>query len=196
MAGPCGSLGDDVYQRARPGLVTRAAQWLLDHLGRLQAPGVAPDARTGVVLLALVVIVVVVVVLLRTGRLRGPGRVGASRTVFGEVERSAAEHRRLADAAADAGEWGVAVRERFRAVVRSLEERTVLDARPGRTAHEVAVEAGVLLPALADDLARCAGVFDAVAYGGRPATAQHDRVVRDLDAAVGEARPTWAPVAT
>ena len=73
-----------------------------------------------------------------------------------------------ADAHAARGEWADAVRERLRAVVRSLEERAVLDERPGRTADEAAAEAGTALPTCADDLRRSARLFDDI-WGARNA---------------------------
>ena len=60
--------------------------------------------------------------------------------------------RAAADAAAAAGDWALAVLERFRAIVRGLEERTVLDERAARTAHEAALAAAARLPALAAEL--------------------------------------------
>ncbi|WP_460461174.1 DUF4129 domain-containing protein, partial [Angustibacter peucedani] len=183
-------LSDPVYANAQPGLVQRAAQWVLDHLSRLELPARAfADPRTGLVLLALVVLVVGAVVLLRTGRLRGPGRSPHDAAVFDDVVRTAAEHRHLADQAAAQGRWDDAVRERFRAVVRSLEERVVLDERPGRTADEAATDAGPALPALADRLLDGARLFDDVSYGDRPALAVHDEQLRALDRDVAAARP-------
>lgn len=183
-------LSDPVYARAQPGLVQRAVQWLLDRLGELRVPSSAlADPRTGVVLLVLVVLVVGAVVLLRTGRLRGPDRRRGDDPVFTDAVRTAAEHRRLADEAASAQRWDDAVRERFRAVVRSLEERGVVDERPGRTADEAAREAGRALPALSERLSAGARVFDDVSYGERPAGAPEHAELRALDLDVAAAHP-------
>lgn len=180
-------LADPVYDAAEPGLLERAAGWLWDRLGGIEVPE-GPGSGIGLavlVLLALVAVAVVVRVVgpgRRAARLHGPG-------VFADAVLTAEEHRRTADAHAAAGEWDLAVRERFRAVVRSLEERTLLDPRPGRTADEASSEAGAALPAVGDDLARGARVFDDVVYGGRPGTARHDDQLRALDTAVAGARP-------
>lgn len=182
-------LSDPVYARARPGWLERAVQWLLEQLQSLRGPSFGvPGIRTGVVLLVLLAAVVALVVLLRRGRLRGPARSGPTGDVFGGAALSAAEHRRLADEASAAGRWSDAVRERYRAVVRSLEERVVIDERPGRTADEAAREAGARLPQLAGALQRGAGVFDDVCYGDRAGTAAHDADLRALDAAVASSR--------
>ena len=71
-------------------------------------------------------------------------------------------------------DWRVAVVERYRAVVAELEERGVIDPRPGRTADEAAADAGAVLPAVAADLGAGARLFDAVHYGNRPASADND----------------------
>jgi hypothetical protein len=185
-------LADPAYTRARPGLLQRAVRWVLDRLAELRlSADVLPDARTGAVLLVLVAVLVVAVVLLRAGRLRGPGRIAGSAPVFGGGSLSAAAHRGRADEAAARGDWAGAVRERFRALVRGLEERTVLDERPGRTADEAAAEAARALPGQAAELAAAARLFDEVTYGGRPAGPEHDARLRALDAAVATAQPVW-----
>ncbi len=119
-------------------------------------------------LLALVALLVGVV-LVRLGPL---ARAGSRPAVLaGSAVRTAEEHRDLAERAAEQGRWADAVRERLRAVVRELEGRGVLDARAGRTAAEVARDAGAALPPLAGDLRRAAALFDEVWYGGRTADA-------------------------
>ncbi len=107
----------------------------------------------------------------------------------GSALRTADEHRALAQTAADQGRWADAVRERLRAVVRELEACGALDPRPGRTAGEVARDGGAAVPEVAADLARAAGVFDEVWYGGRTADASSYAVLVAVDERVGERRP-------
>jgi hypothetical protein len=83
----------------------------------------------------------------------------------------------------------------MRAIVRELEARGVLDPRPGRTADEVAREAGALVPAVAGDLHGAAQVFDEVWYGGRTATAGADAAMRQADQRVQSARLVIGPAA-
>ncbi len=188
-------LSDPAYARARPGWVTRFARWLLARLQDLQVPdGLAPGRTVGLVLLLVLLAGVVAVVLTRTGPLRRAGRSSRAGAVLDE-RRTAQEHRVFADLAAADGRWTTAVRERFRAVARSLEERTVLDERAGRTALETATEAGRAMPAVSDDLRSAARLFDDVVYGGRPATAGHDQQLRRLDDHVAAARPVLEPAA-
>ena len=77
----------------------------------------------------------------------------------------------------------------MRAVVRSLEERTLLDPRPGRTADEAAEEAGRSLPAHTGRLRDAARDFDGVAYGGRTATKPSYDSLAALDRDLQRARP-------
>ena len=187
-------LSDPVYASARPGLLQRLLTWLFERLSQLHVPAaLAPGRNLGLVLLAALLALVVLVVLRRTGRLRRATRGTAPPAVLDDVRRSAAEHRRLAEQAAGAGRFDVAVRERFRAVARALEERAILDERPGRTAREVATEAAAALPALTQELREGARVFDDVCYGARPATAAQDAQLSRLDVAVARARPAREP---
>jgi hypothetical protein len=175
------------YQEARPPLLERFVLWLLDRIGQLfdRASGAVPGGGWGLVALVLLVTLLAAVVLTR---LRPSRRArGAAVFVPGQV-RSAAEHRAAADAAAAQGDFALAVTERFRAVVRELETRGVVEPRPGWTADEVARYGGAAVPVVAEPLARAATLFDEVRYGGRPATATTYGSVVALDAQVTQAR--------
>ncbi len=187
-------LSDRVYVQAQPGLVDRLVRWLFDHLSDLLAR--AGEASTGAGLLVGVAVVTVVVVLalLLAGPVRRRTRTrAATGDVFASVVRTAAGHRAEAETAARSGRWDVAVQERFRAVARALEERVVLDARPGRTADEVAREAGAALPGTAADLMRAARAFDDVTYGERQGTEQGYLACVAADELVRAARPARVP---
>ena len=101
---------------------------------------------------------------------------------------SAQDHRDLASRHAAAGDYGAALVERMRAIAVSIEERGILPAQPGRTADELAAQAGRSLPALADQLAAAARLFDDVLYGGRAGTRTGSESVCQLDDAVLAAR--------
>ncbi|WP_380167522.1 DUF4129 domain-containing protein [Jannaschia sp. R86511] len=184
-------LTDQAYAAAQPNLLQEAIAWLLERLDDLlTVAGVAGGGLGLVIGLGLLVLLVVLALLVagpvrRRAARRGPTPGG----VFGSTLLTAAQHRSAAEQAAAAGRWGAAVQERFRATARALEERVVLDRRPGRTADEVAVEAGALLPPAAESLTRAARVFDDVTYGGRDGDeAGYDACVA-ADEAVGRARP-------
>src|SRR5262249_39468221 len=92
-----------------------------------------------------------------------------------------AEHRATAEQYAAEGNWSAAIRHRLRAVARQLEESAVLDPVPGRTASELAHDAGRAIPNLATELTRAAEAFNDVTYGERPGTEAGYRMVADLD---------------
>lgn len=181
-------LRDPGYAEAQPSLVVRALARVVDEIRDLfdRASEHTPGGRVGLVLVvvALAGLATLLVVQLRVGRTGGRGEalftLGSSRT--------AADHRAAAEAHAAAGAWDEAVRERLRAVVRDLESRGVLDDRPGRTADEVAGEAGRLVPALGDPLRRAATTFDEVWYGGRVADADAYAVLVEVDDLVAATR--------
>ena len=176
------------YEQARGPLVLRLVGRAVRELGELlgRAAAEVPGGRLGVVLLLLLLGLLVGVVVTRLRPSLRSGRVPA---LFGpQAELSAEEHRRLAEGEAAAGRWAEAVRERLRAVVRELEARGVLDPRPGRTAGEVARDAGAAVPAVAADLRRAATAFEEVWYGGKPADASSYAVVVAVDDAVRGAR--------
>jgi hypothetical protein len=101
--------------------------------------------------------------------------------LFGRHELSAAEHRATAEQFAAVGNWSSAIRHRLRAVARQLEESAVLDPVPGRTATELARDAGRALPTLATELLQAADTFNDVTYGERPGTEPAYRMIADLD---------------
>jgi len=166
-------------------VLERVATWLDERFS--DAAGAAPGGALGLLLLALLVTGVVALIIWRTG----PMRRAASRPAT-DFELSslldADEHRRRANQLAAERRYAEAVRERMRAIVRELESRGVLDLRPGRTADEVATEAGLLVPAVAEELRGAAQVFDEVWYGGWPATAATDAAMRQADQRVQSAR--------
>lgn len=180
------------YADAQPSLVVRLLGRAVDALRDLldRAGSNVPGGRAGLVLVLLVVVALVVLALVRLKPSRAGVHGGA---VFAEGRTlSAAEHRALADELAARGAFSEAVRERLRAVVRDLEARGVLDPRPGRTADEVAAEAGRLVPSIAEPLRRGARTFDEVWYGGRDADASSYQVLVDVDRTVSGTRMVLA----
>jgi hypothetical protein len=182
-------LSDPKYRDARPGFLQQIGQWLGEQLEKLlnSLSSDVPGGIFGVVLVVALLIVLIVVIRLRTGKMAGSAR--ADRVVFGGQRRSAADYRRAAEEAAAAGRFDDAVRDRFRAVVRALEERALLDSRSGRTADEAAAEAGLLLPNVADQLRQGARLFDDVHYGGREGTEAAYRTLTELDERCRRERP-------
>ncbi|WP_143448572.1 DUF4129 domain-containing protein [Kineosporia sp. A_224] len=183
------------YAEERPGALSQLLDWILEQLDKLSGLG-GPGQGTGTAfaLVAGVVVVLVAVAVLVTGRVVRRARQADPAPVFDGTSGTARTHRGAADEAAARGDWRTAVVERFRAVVRELEERAVLVPQPGRTADEAAGEAARWLPALDDPLRSAARLFDDVRYGDRPADAAGDAALRALDEQVVAAR-TVAPQA-
>lgn len=89
-----------------------------------------------------------------------------------------------ADQLALAGRYREAVRERLRAIIRSLIDQGVLPPTPGWTVTELAAAAGLARPPLAPPLAGATGVFSEIWYGLRTATQEDDLALRAHAAAV------------
>lgn len=176
------------YDDAQPPLLVRlagrAVSWLLDLVDG--AAAAVPGGGVGLLILLVLLISFVALVLSRVRP--GAGRRERAPLFSGSDMLSAAGHRALAETAAAEGRFADAVRERLRAVVRDLEARGVLDPRPGRTADEVARDAGAVVPAVADDLRRAAHAFDEIWYGGRAADASSYALLVEVDERVGRTR--------
>ncbi|MCU1701254.1 MAG: hypothetical protein JWR34_7317 [Mycobacterium sp.] len=132
---------------------------------------------TVIVLLVAVAAVVAVRIAMRTIRTNR----GRDSALFGTNELTSAEHRATAEQLAAQGNWSAAIRHRLRAVARHLEETGVLNPVPGRTATELARDAGAATPGLTDELRRAAETFNDVTYGERPGTESGYRLIADLD---------------
>ncbi|WP_030548525.1 DUF4129 domain-containing protein [Streptomyces albus] len=178
-----------MYREHEPSLLRRALDRFWEWLDTLfnAAAGVTPGGPVGLAVVIAVLLLLVVALRLRLGPLHRTSTAAVA--LFDDRPRSATEHRTAAERHAAAQEWDLAVRERMRALVRSLEERALLDPRPGRTADEAAAEAGRPLPAHADQLRTAARDFDAVTYGGRPGTAEVYGRLRDLDVQLQHTKP-------
>jgi hypothetical protein len=186
-------LSKRMYHDGEPGLLLRAVNHVWDWVGHLlnSASGVTPGGGLG---LFVVVLAVLALSALLWWRLGTPRRAPAlPAPLFDDHPRSAAEHRATAEAHAAQGQWTQAVQERMRAVVRALEERALLDPRPGRTADEAAAEAAASLPSHNDRLRAAARDFDDVTYGGRSGDELAYQRLSSLDHDLERARPVLTP---
>ncbi|WP_434095319.1 DUF4129 domain-containing protein [Streptomyces flaveolus] len=182
-------LSKRMYHENDPSWVQRALNALWDWIDELfsRASTATPGGTLGLIVIIVAVLAVLGALWWRLGT---PRRAPVSApALFDDRPRSAADHRAAAEAHAAQGHWSQAVQERMRAVVRALEERALLDIRPGRTADEAATEAGRALPAHGDRLRAAARDFDDVAYGGRPGTEQSYRRLADLDRDLERSKP-------
>ncbi|MFG2622249.1 DUF4129 domain-containing protein [Streptomyces sp. NPDC048507] len=182
-------LSKPAYHQHDPGLLQRALdrlwEWISGFFDR--AATATPGGGLGLLAVALLIALAVAALWWRLGTPRRWSTTAGA--LFDRGPRSAADHRAAAEAHAAAGRWTEAVQERMRAVVRALEERTLLDPRPGRTADEAAAEAAASLPAHAADLHAAARAFDEVTYGGRPGDPEAYTRLRALDDTLTHTKP-------
>jgi hypothetical protein len=158
---------------------------LMDWLAGLDS--LQPNLGSLVVLLFLAALAAAAVLLVRP---RVRRRAAPAAADVGLVEGMTSDsYRRLAADAADAGDWSAGCVHRFRALVRQAEERTLLDAQPGRTAFEVAGRLEAAFPGEAGELRRAATLFNEVLYGHHSASADDCVRVGELDARLATATP-------
>jgi Domain of unknown function (DUF4129) len=154
-----------------------------------------------VVVGAILLVILVLLVLRHFGRPRSEARSAGSKkpgagagSAFDELLVGAAAHRRDAALAAGRGDWAEAIRERFRAVIATLDERGLLPERADRTADEAARDAGYVLPVHADALSTAARAFDDVEYGAYHGTREGHAVIGAVDDQVANAQATVSGV--
>jgi hypothetical protein len=128
------------------------------------------------------------------GPLRGDVRHRTDAVLAGE-DRTAADLRADAGRLAASDEWGRATLQVYRAIVRSLSERAIIEETTGMTAHEAATRAIPRLPGLTARLIAAAEVFDALAYGNRPGSRAQYEALLALDSEAAAAQPRVLPVA-
>ena len=113
----------------------------------------------------------------RVARPAGPARPLPAPRV---PEPAAPGHAGLADRLAAEGRYAEAVRERLREMVRALVDRRVVEPRPGMTVTELTTAAAHVRPGVRPALHAAAAIFSDLWYAQRPASAEHDRRMREL----------------
>jgi hypothetical protein len=171
-------LAKPIYPKAS--LTDRISEWIDELIFRLMLKGSSLPGGWFTIALLVTIAVVLVVVAIRIARRTMRTNRGADYALFGSTELSPAEHRATAERYAAQGDWAAAIRHRLRGIARQLEESGVLTPVPGRTANELARDAGVSLPGLAAERDAAAS-FNDVTYGERPGTEAAYRQIADLD---------------
>lgn len=172
-------LAKPIYPKAS--WTDRLSEWLDDLFYRIVMEGSKVPGGWFTVSVLLIILAVAVVVAVRIARRTMRTNRGGDHALFDSHELSAAQHRATAEQYAAAGNWAAAIRHRLRAVARQLEEDGVLNPVPGRTATELAKDAGAELAALAGEFRQAADAFNDVTYGERPGTEPGYRLIADLD---------------
>ncbi|WP_332760593.1 DUF4129 domain-containing protein [Pseudarthrobacter sp.] len=179
------------YRDAAPGWLDSVWADILDWLRSLDG-GSGPDTTVAApwIGVAIAVLIGAAVVLARP-RLNAKARRAGDVFDVGTAV-SAEAYRGRAAAAAAAGNWSAAAVDCFRALVRTAEDRTLFDARPGRTADEVAHELATPFPSEAGHLTEAARTFDGIRYGNESAGQADYAAVRELDIALQSFTPESA----
>ena len=168
-------------------LLGRLWRWLSEHLNLRGVVPAGPDWLSILIVVVIALALVTVLILLLT-RITRVQRIRTGHDLFEDDDRDSAALNVAADGAAVRGDWTTAIVERFRAIIRSLDERGLIEDYPGMTAHEAAALASSALGALGGELTRAAVLFDAVRYGEVVSTAEQDAWMRDLARRVDAAR--------
>ncbi|MDH6235993.1 DUF4129 domain-containing protein [Cryobacterium sp. CG_9.6] len=171
------------YEAARPTWFDRLSQSFFDWLGSLQAPdGSGWGGWVAVVTVVIVLAALGAAWLIFGAPRRNRRRARATTDLFGVGDRrSAAEMRRAAQAAVQAGDWNLAAEEIFRALAADLFERTVVSVTPGTTAHGFAENAATAFPAQRRRLLDAADIFDRVRYLGVAGAENDFRTLESLE---------------
>ncbi|MEB7505698.1 DUF4129 domain-containing protein [Arthrobacter koreensis] len=180
------------YQDAQPGLLERAVAKILEFLDELLSGIQGVGAPTGILLLALgALVLLALAVLVVRPRLNARKKPAG---LFDETgaDQDAASHRALAEEAARSGDWDTALTERLRAILRSAEERVILDPRPGRTAREAGSSLSAVFPGAAAEILWLSRCFDEIRYGGSRAAEPDARRAAELDAQLLRSQPAAA----
>ena len=187
-------LSDPAYAESQPTWFDLIAQSVLDWFGSLRpGEGGGPPAL-GLVIGAIVLAAAIAAAILVYGLPRWRSRSRLATELLGERDRRTARQlRRDAERAAAAGDWPRAIAERYRAIARALDERTIVTALPGTTAHGFARAAARQFPENGTQLEAAADRFDGVRYLDRPGTAADYTLVRELDEAI-DAKPSPLPL--
>ncbi|MEV7661001.1 DUF4129 domain-containing protein [Paenarthrobacter sp. NPDC089316] len=181
------------YPDAQPGWFEKLWRDFLDWLSSLEGDGPGSDANFALpVIVVLAVALIIVAVVLVRPRLNAR-RASRKEDIFGADSTMDAEgYRKRASTAADDGDWTAAVVDQFRALVRSAEERDIIDVRAGRTADEASAQLGQFFSPAQKRLDAAARLFDAVRYGDQGATRADYESTRDLDAELLTMKPDFA----
>ena len=180
------------YRDAAPGWIETLWEDFLDWLSTLDGSADAGSTVPSPVIGVVIAVIIAAAVIIAKPRLNPRAR--KAREVFEpEGMLAAADYRQRAEMSAAAGRWADAVVDRFRALVRSAEDRTILEPQPGRTADEVARDLAFPFSTEAQRLDRAAVTFDAIRYGNRAADAGDYRAMASLDDALEALKPVRRP---
>ena len=151
-----------------PWLLGVIEDWLMSVLDGIDG---SSTAQAGIaVLIVIALLTVVFLVLRRTGLIRRSHALAVAAELDADPVLSGSQLRDSAREAIGAGRTDDGTVLALRALVRDLEERTLMDVAAGMTAHEAAALAATPFPELRGRLQRGAVAFDTAAYSHRTAS--------------------------
>ena len=171
-------------------LLRTIEEWLLDLTGGIDGSSTLQGGIAVVIIIAL--LVVAVLVLRRTGLLRRGHTLAVPAALDAQQDLSAAELRAASRSRLDQGQVDEGAVLALRALVRDLEDRTLLDVSEGMTAHEAAERASRPFPDLRGRLLRGADAFDMAAYSHRSASGKQAEDLLRLAEFIAESTPDLA----
>lgn len=186
-------LAKPIYPKAS--LTQRFHDWVDELLFRLVEKGSALPGGWFTIAVLLVLLGVALLMAIRLAQRTIRTRSGGDYPLFDGGPLSAAAHRATAEGFAAEQNWAAAIRHRLRAIASSLEETRVLEPAPGRTANELARDAGARIPRVASEFAQAAAAFNDVTYGERPGTSAAYQMIADLDDHLRSGSATGLPAA-
>lgn len=170
-----------------PWLLGLLESWLMDVLAGIDG---SSTAQAGLFILFIVVVAVIaVLVMRRTGMIRRSTSLSVETALDTPEVLTAVELRAAARDAVSAGRLDDATVLAVRALVRDLDERTLLDVTAGMTAHEAAEAASGPFPELRGRLQLAARSFDTAAYSFRSVSAKQAEDVVRLTEYIAESTP-------
>lgn len=186
------------FQEPEPGRLRQLWTWILDWLGELfdipfvgGGGGGVGTLLVWVILAAAAGFLVWVIVRAQWRVDRGssdPSKLSAT-TIAG---KTAAEWDAIAADAEAAGNWGPAVRARYRALVARLADRRLVRVRPGSTSGEHRSDVADRWPVGEGSFTPAAERFDEVWYGGRDAGPDDVEELRRLARLADDAKSAGA----
>ncbi len=158
------------FQPARPGLLQRGLQWVLERIGRFFETLDGGTGRVGAIVLVVVVAVLIGLVIWLLVTVRRSRSLGEA--LSGGVGRPAIDWAHEAAEHEAAGRWRDALRCRYREVLADLASVGIVQERPGRTAGEHLRDVADRLPAARGPFAAITAAFEAAWYGGTAVDAE------------------------
>lgn len=175
-------------------LLRTLEEWLAQLMDGIGASPAAQGVLT--VLAVLLLVLAAVLVARRTGWLRRSAALRVDASLTAAARASGSELRERAREAIDAGRHDDGAVLALRALVRDLEERTLLEVTDGMTAHEAATAAARPYPDLRPRLLRGAAAFDTAAYSVRAVRPKQSEDLLRLAEYVAESSPDLGALAT